>query len=122
MDASAVDSWPPPGVPVEMKTPAYFPCSPPLVHSLPVASQNACECAFQKAIGLGVKLEQRTEAAYLPLSWEVTVTSGDPEEECIEGGQFLWSDDFIGGFWRGIHLCEDFFRKRLRNSCRRAMR
>jgi len=39
----AVDSWPPPNEPEEIKRPAYFPMSVPLNHREPVASQNDCK-------------------------------------------------------------------------------
>jgi len=49
----------------------------------------------------------------LPLCWEVTVTSGNTEQECIEGGEFLRGDDFVVGLGRGVHLGEDLCRKGL---------
>lgn len=42
MAAMAVDSWPPPRVPVEMKIPASLPKKPPAAHCPPVLSQKAC--------------------------------------------------------------------------------
>jgi hypothetical protein len=40
-DAIAVDSCPPPRLPVDMNRPAGLPCRPPVVQRLPVVSQKA---------------------------------------------------------------------------------
>lgn len=53
----------------------------------------------------------------LPLCWEITVTSGDTEQEgvvLLENSRVL--QDFIIRFWWSVHLAENFFRKCLRDS------
>jgi hypothetical protein len=56
----------------------------------------------------------------LPLCWEITVTSGDTEQEgvvLLESSRVL--QDFIIRFWWSMHLAENFFRKCLRDSLMR---
>lgn len=52
---------------------------------------------------------------HLPLSREVTVTSGDTEEEGIEIAKVLGGKDGIVGLWGRIHLGQDFLREGLLN-------
>lgn len=56
---------------------------------------------------------------YLPLTWEVTVTSGNADQESIVRGKNLWGDDGVVGFGGGVELLEDLIGERLRDPARR---
>jgi hypothetical protein len=58
---SAVDSCPPPGEAVEMKTPAYLPDNAPDAQSWPVASQNALNCAGKLPYRVGMPNRKLSE-------------------------------------------------------------
>ena len=84
MVASAVDSWPPPRVPVEMKRPAFLPQKPPEAQILPVLSQKACKGASISAMPVPSMAGEYVERfAYLPLSREVTISGRDTQQETI---------------------------------------
>jgi len=50
------------------------------------------------------------------LGGEVTVTSGDAEEEGVIGGEGIGGDNGVVWFSRGVHLGEDFGREGLWDS------
>lgn len=51
----------------------------------------------------------------LPLAREVTITSGDTEEESIEFRQLGSGDDGVCGLWRGVHGRENCLGESLRD-------
>ena len=55
------------------------------------------------------------EQAYLPLSWEVTVTGRDAKEETIVAlkGIGTWEDGDVRGLGRGVHLGQNLIREGL---------
>ena len=85
--------------------------------STPLTTSGVPECLSNNAI-LKRLLANREKGkqTYLPLCWEVTVTSGDTEQVCVEGGELLGGDDFVIGFRRGVHLGQDFLRECLGDS------
>lgn len=46
---------------------------------------------------------------YLPLTWEVTVASGDTKEECVVVDEVIWGDDGVGWLRRRVKHLEDVF-------------
>ena len=51
----------------------------------------------------------------LPLGREVTVASGDTEDEPVELGEVLRGKDGVVGLGGGVHLVEDLLRQGLGN-------
>ena len=51
----------------------------------------------------------------LPLSWGVTKSSGNAEEESVIGGQNGWGDDWVVAFGRSVHLLQDVLREGFRD-------
>jgi hypothetical protein len=98
-DASTVDSCPPPNVPVETNTLAYFPASPPDIQRPPVASQNACGLVLAIVTKKYIPL-----VTYLPLAGEITVSRGDTKNERVIRSKVLGGYDRVLGFSWSVHL------------------
>lgn len=111
MAAIAVASCPPPRPPVEMNTPAYLPCSPPVCHSWPVESQNAYK--YSLSSGTTQKKREDNVLAYLPLSRVVAVSGGNAAKEAIILGKLCGGDDGVVGLRGGVHLGQNLFRESL---------
>ena len=111
--AIAVDSCPPPRPAVETKIPANLPKSLPCCQSWPVASQKVYgkETNFKRLFHILSIFE--IKKTHLPLSREVTETSGDTEEDGVELREVIGFKDGIAGLGRRIHLGQDFLRESL---------
>lgn len=55
------------------------------------------------------------DGTHFPLRGEVTVTSGDTEEECVKGGKLRGGDDFVVRLGGRMHLREDLLGEGLGN-------
>lgn len=53
--------------------------------------------------------------AYLQLSWEATVASGDTKDEGIKVGELGGGDDGVAGLGGGVHLGQYLLRESLGN-------
>lgn len=119
-EARAVDSWPPPRVPLLTNRPAYLPAKPPEAQMEPVWSQKVYR-NFVSNVGLGSKscktAWQRGCWTYLPLGGEVAVTGGDTEQEGIvlEEGGGVGQDGDVRRLGRGVHLGQDLLGEGLRD-------
>lgn len=102
--------------------PACLPEKPPDCHWPPVLSQKAFEMVSGLASGKRswtyVRKVEADEMTDLVLGWHVPVSSRDAEEEAIEGLERLWvgEDLVLVRLWWGMHLLEDVFGERLRES------
>lgn len=62
-----------------------------------------------------------TAWTHLPLGGHCAETGGDTEEEGVEFGELLESDDGVVGFGGSMELRKDFGAESLRNSVARAV-
>ena len=117
MAARAVDSCPPPWVPEETKTPAYFPVQRHEVLS------DVVTRGVRGPILLTIKCPRLPKAASgiderLPLTREVTVTGGNTKEESIILLQLVVRNGGVVALGRCVHLCKDLLRECLGDPAR----
>lgn len=111
MAAIAVDSWPPPSVPVLMNRPAYLPQKEPWDWG---QYRVVVSCVGKGAYLLPLLAGLVPEG--LELGGEVAVAGGDAEEDGVEGLEFgrVVQHSVVGLGW-SVHLLEDLVGERLRD-------
>ena len=64
--------------------------------------------ARQNALSGCVPVSMIHSATHLPLRWEVAISSGNADDECVEASQNVGRDDGVIRLRGGVHLGQDF--------------